>query len=87
MYNLTSFTLSDMTECGAALRKIGTGAVTMEAVANRIIRYLYENFIDPETGRQSLALVRLFKTHLYEDLEPELRSLVQQSLGGEPHSR
>jgi hypothetical protein len=84
MYNLTRFTLSDMTECGATLRKIGVGADTMEEVANRIIRYLYKSFVDPQTGDKSLALVRLFKTHPYQELEPELQTLVQRSLGEDP---
>jgi hypothetical protein len=86
MYNLAHFTLSDMTECGAALRKIGAGATTMEEVANRIVQYLYNHFTDPQTGGKSLALVRLFKTHAYSDLEPALRLVVQRSLGREAAS-
>ena len=37
MYNPAEFTLSDMTECGATLRKLGAGADSMEEVADRIV--------------------------------------------------
>lgn len=58
----------------------------MEEVAERITRHLYENFVEPETENSSLALVRLFKTHSYDELEPDLQQVVQQALGGEPQS-
>ncbi|MBD1848075.1 hypothetical protein H6F89_32885 [Cyanobacteria bacterium FACHB-63] len=80
MYNLTKFTLGDMTECGAALRKLGNGADSMEEVANRTTRYFYEHFLDPETGQNAFALVRFFKTHAYCDLDTELRRFADQML-------
>ncbi len=84
MYNLTNFALKDMTECGAALRRMGVGSKTMEETASRIVTHLYENLVDPQTGEKSLALVRLFKTHSYNELEPDLQTIVQQTLGEEP---
>lgn len=84
MYNLTKFTLGDMTECGAALRKLGNGANSMEEVANRMTRYFYEHFLDPETGRNAFALVRFFKTHAYRDLDVELRHFADQMLNDSP---
>jgi hypothetical protein len=71
MFDLAKFTLRDMTELGAVLRKIGDDATSMEEVANRVVRYLYENLVDPGTGRPECALVRFFKTHPYQDLESE----------------
>lgn len=67
-----------------ALRKIGVGAANMEEVANRIVQYFYDHFIDGQTGQPALALVRVFKTHPYKDLEPNLRTLVQHTLPQEP---
>jgi len=84
MYNLTNFALKDMTECGAALRRMGVGSETMEETANRIVTHLYENLVNPQTNEKSLALVRLFKTHSYNELEPDLQPIVQQTLGEEP---
>lgn len=86
MYSLTHFTLRDMTKCGAALRKIGSGATSMESVADRIVRYLYEGFIDEQTGQSALALVRCFKTHSCSELEAELHQFASQMLTGQPIS-
>ena len=85
MFNLSTFALSDMTVCGAALRRLGTGAESMEEVAIRTVRYLYEHLVD-EGGERSCALVRFFKTHPYAALAKEDRRYVRNVLGGEPAS-
>ncbi|MCL1470358.1 adenylate/guanylate cyclase domain-containing protein [Argonema antarcticum] len=84
MYDLTRFTLRDMVECGMALRQIGLDADSMEQTSNRIIRYLYENFCTKPTGEKSCTLIRLFKTHPYQDLEPELAESARSMLGNYP---
>jgi len=84
MYDLTRFTLRDMTECGLALRQFGLGVESMEEASNRIVRYLYENFCTKPTGEKSCALVRLFKTHPYEDLEVELAEYARSMLDHYP---
>ncbi|MBD1923739.1 adenylate/guanylate cyclase domain-containing protein [Microcoleus sp. FACHB-831] len=84
MYDLTRFTLRDMVECGLALRHFGLGAESMEEASNRIVRYFYENFCTKPTGEKSCALVRLFKTHPYEDLEAELADYARSMLGDYP---
>ncbi|MEG4147046.1 SpoIIE family protein phosphatase [Microcoleus sp. Pol12B5] len=81
MYDLTRFTLRDMAECGLALRQFGLGVKSMEEASNRIVRYLYENFCTKPTGEKSCALVRLFKTHAYEDLEVEVAEYARSVLG------
>ncbi|MEG4209409.1 SpoIIE family protein phosphatase [Microcoleus sp. S13_B4] len=52
----------------------------MEEASNRIVRYLYENFCTKPTGEKSCALVRLLKTHPYEDLEVELAEYARSML-------
>jgi len=84
MYDLTRFTLRDMVECGLALRQFGLGVESMEEASNTIVRYLYENFCTKPTGEKSCALVRLFKTHAYEDLEIELAEYADSMLGHYP---
>jgi hypothetical protein len=81
MYDLTNFTLSDMTACGAALRKLSAGARTMEEVARRIVRYFFEHLHDARDAR-ACALVRFFKTHPYDDLDPPLRAFARRILPG-----
>jgi hypothetical protein len=84
MYNLTKFSLSDMTECGTALRKLSAGASSLEEVANRLVQFFYTNFLDEQTGSPAIALARLFKTHPYNELPNDLQTAVNQMLGHEP---
>jgi hypothetical protein len=84
MYDLTRFSLRDMAECGAFLRKIGAGASSMEELATRIVRYLFEQLADKHTGVKSCVLVRFFKTHPYEGLDTGLRDIARRMLGPVP---
>ena len=81
MYDLSEFSLADMTRCGAELRKMGAGASSMEQVANKIVRFLYDHIVDEETGERRISLVRLFKTHPYEDLDSDLKRLSLNHIG------
>jgi hypothetical protein len=77
MLNLSDFNLASMTSCGAALRRIGNGAGSMEEVSDRIVRYFHDEFINPGTGEHCIVLARFFKTISYADLEPGLRDAAQ----------
>ena len=61
MFDLANFTLRDITELGSVLRKAGDGARSMEEVANRVVRRLYNDLGDPETGHgiDPQAVVRI----------------------------
>lgn len=72
MYDLTQFNLKDMTACGAALRQMGADAGSMEEVASRAVRYLYDGLVDNE-GKRATVLVRFFVTVPYRDLPADLR--------------
>lgn len=80
MFDLANFTLRDMTELGSSLRRIGDGAHSMEEVANRVVRYLFEHLIDGQTGARGCALVRFFKTHPYGGLDAEHREFAKAML-------
>lgn len=82
MYDLVNFNQEDMCKCAIALRSASSNAKSMEEVANRIVRYLYENCVDPKTGRSACALVRLFKTHPYGELPGELQAAARDILQG-----
>jgi len=84
MYNFTRFSLKEMTECGTTLRKLGMGVVSLEAVANKLVDYFYNHFLDPDTNQPALALVRCFKTHAYGELPPDLQQIANRSLGTVP---
>ena len=86
MFNLSRFSLSDMIECGGALRQLGQGKRSMEEVAECIVRYLYDHLVDGRTGERACALVRFFKTHPYGGLDEDLRCFAREMLGRPPES-
>jgi hypothetical protein len=79
-HDIANFTIRDMTECGKFLRESATGAESMEEVAGRIVRHLYDTMIDGLTGERACALVRFFKTHSYEHLDAELKGIALNML-------
>ena len=58
----------------------------MEEVATRVVQHLNDNLLDKASGTKACALVRLYKTHAYKDLDPELRGFAQGILGHAPES-
>lgn len=83
MFDLAKFDLHDMTTCGAALRRLGVGAASLEVVAGRVTRYLYEHLTVGASGPPACPLVRFFKTHLYRDLDPSRQDAACRRLGRE----
>jgi hypothetical protein len=86
MPNIDDFTLKDMVEFSAALRRMGSGATCMEEVAGKIVHYLYENLTDKKTGEKTCVLVRLFKTHPYGELEGHLQEFARNAMKTSPGS-
>ncbi|MEQ1656921.1 MAG: hypothetical protein ABL960_14620, partial [Nitrospira sp.] len=84
MFDVSKFRLQDMTACSAALRQLGTGASSLEIAADRITRYLYTTLTTGADEDPACVLVRLFKTHPYDRLSPELQALVDTRLGAKP---
>ena len=84
-YDLTRFDLGAMLKCSLQLREVAAGAPTLEAAAQRICRFFYEELRSPD-GERACALVRCYKTHAYGSLAPDLQQFAQTVLG-EPHPR
>jgi hypothetical protein len=80
MYQLVRFGLREMTECGAALRRLGAEATSLEDVASKIVRFLYTHLVD-EAGHPACALVRAFKTHPAELIGPAFRRFAVKKFG------
>ena len=87
MYDLTRFTQSEATECGNALRALGSAASSMETAANNIVQHLYNNVIDSETNEKACALIRFYKTHPYGQLASGLQEFASGIMGGAPESQ
>jgi hypothetical protein len=84
-YDLTNFTIREMTECGKALRTMDEGSASMEETAGRIVRHFYDGLADAE-GERASALVRFYKTHPFRGLDSERQAFARALLGGEPPS-
>lgn len=78
-YDLTTFGLGDMLKCSLALRESASSAPTLEASAQRICRFLYDELRRGD-GERQCALVRCYKTHPYAKLQPELQQFARTVL-------
>jgi hypothetical protein len=85
-YDLSRFSLGDMTRCGVELRRVGADASSMEEVADRIVRHLYERLGDPSGQKAACALARVFVTLPFGALEPEQQAFVESVLGHAPEN-
>ena len=81
--DLTKFGLTEMLRCSTELRRATKDAPTMEEAAQRVCRRLYEELVTSEKSK-ACVLVRCYKTHSYEKLEPELQSFARAVLQGAP---
>jgi hypothetical protein len=79
MYNLSRLTLADMAHASTRLRKLGQGAGSMEEAAQRVVRFLYDEFGVPESKERGCILVRMYKTHPFGELPPELQAFASQA--------
>ena len=84
-FDLRDLTLGDTLRCGLDLRRVAKGAATMEEAAQAIVRYLYDGYIDPETGQRECVLVRCYKTHDFGALDAGSREFAKRQIGdGDP---
>lgn len=82
MYDITLFTPQDMAKCSLVLRHLGRNTGSMEASSQKIVNYIYQHFCDSQTGENTCALVRLFKTHPYGELEDSLQQSARRLMKG-----
>ena len=82
MYDITLFTPQDMAKCSLVLRHLGRNTASMEASSQNIVNYIYRHFCDSQTGENTCALVRLFKTHPYGELEDSLQQSARRLMKG-----
>jgi hypothetical protein len=81
MYDLAGLSEAEVAKCGGRLEACGAGAPHMEDAANKIVRHLYENLTDEQTGQKACAMVRFYKTHRYSELDPGLQEFARGILG------
>jgi sigma-B regulation protein RsbU (phosphoserine phosphatase) len=74
-----------MFECSSALRSVCEASTSMEDAARAVVGYLRESFVEKSTGERSLALVRFYKSHPYDRLEPELKDAAAAASPAQAH--
>ncbi len=82
MYSLGRFSLLEMTECSAVLRRLGEQSSSLQAAASRAVNYLFTTLGNSETGARDCVLVRCFKTMSYHRLDSATQQLARERLGG-----
>lgn len=82
MYDLTRFSDDDMYNCALDLRNLDKASRNIEDVADQIVRYLYQNLIDPQTGKPACALARFFMTCPFMELGPDLQIAARNLVKG-----
>src|SRR3954452_10088984 len=81
MHDLNQFSVADMLEVGAELRRCCTEAVSLETVAQRIVDFLYDDLRDRDGARAS-ALVRFFITRPFDSI-PAAYQKFARSISGD----
>ena len=77
MYDLSRFGFNEMMDCRSRLRSLfDREPESVEEGAQRIVDFFFREFVD-EDGIPACALVRLFKTHPYADLDDELQAFAR----------
>ena len=82
MHRLTEFSVDELVACSEAFRDLRQEAASMEEAAQAITAYLYEHLVDAE-GRPACPLVRLYKTHRFGQLPPDLQAFAHDSAPGQ----
>ncbi|MBI5545661.1 MAG: PAS domain S-box protein [Deltaproteobacteria bacterium] len=83
MYSLADLELSHAMLIGAAMRRLGQGAETLESVAQTAARFFCDQLRDEQGERSACVLARCFKTHRYGLLPPELKVAAEAELPGQ----
>lgn len=74
--DLTGITLGDLARLTGVLRNLGEGASSLQTLADRVCRYLYDHLLDEAGSRQTL-LVRFYATLALGDLPAEDQELAR----------
>ncbi len=84
MFDLTNFSLQDMSEVGDALQQLELKAKNIDELSNMIVRYFFDNLGDTQTGEESSVLVRFFMTYPYSSLDTESQQSADKMLDNKP---
>ncbi|PIR00130.1 MAG: hypothetical protein COV66_08510 [Nitrospinae bacterium CG11_big_fil_rev_8_21_14_0_20_45_15] len=80
MFDLANLQIPGIINLGNKLRKASLGKSCMEDVAQEMVRILYDELVTGENQEKACALVRFFKTHSFNDLEPGQKDFAKNLL-------
>jgi signal transduction histidine kinase/DNA-binding response OmpR family regulator len=80
MFDLTKLRLIDISKLGKQIRKIGDKGTCLEEVAQKTTDFLYNQLVYGEPQIKATSLVRLFKTHSFDQLEKSQREFAKNLL-------
>jgi hypothetical protein len=69
--------LFNISECSAAVRALAKNASSLEILADSLTKTIYEHLTTEPDEEKACALVRLFRTVEYQDLNAELKKRVR----------
>ena len=81
-FDLASFSLVDMLQCGRGVRRAAFGATSLEEAAFKIVQYLYAELGHREVAGQRPALIRFYKTRPFGELDTRLKNFARQVASG-----
>ncbi len=77
--DLSKFGLGEMLRCSIDIRRVGAHQTSMEATAQRLSRFFYDELVTHE-GDRACVLVRFYKTHAFAGLPDDLRRFAKRAL-------
>lgn len=83
MPRLETFDGDDLRQLGESLRQVARAAGSMEDAASRVVSLLYDELQD-DAGKPAAGLIRLYKTHPFGRLPPDLQAFARAALDSEP---
>ncbi len=80
-FDLRNVTLADRLRCAVDIQRAARQARSLEAAANIVVRYLYEQSVPAPDGKNGCALVRCYITHPYGSLDAKSQAFAAAILG------
>ena len=73
-FPLNHLSMTDLMDCGAAIRGMSVRNAQAQPLAEELVRFLHDHLVD-DRGQPALALVRMFETRPYAELDDDLKAL------------
>ncbi len=87
MFDLTKFSIQDMSEVGDALQQLELKAKNIDELSDMMVQYFFDNLGDAQSGEKSSILVRFFMTYPYSSLDEDLQHSADKMLGSKPEDQ